>query len=207
MSETHEFLISQRHYDIIIKQAEANYPQESGGFLGGKGFLVQAVLPAFNLHGADKTDTFMVSSEDILRAHEFFAKHNLEYFAVYHSHPDAEPYPSPQDVATGQKFHFIVGLNPPAKPVFCAYQIHNRAITPLPFKIVPDKHFSVVDIHGKTTVQQMSPIPTPNKEDVARDPLSEAKLLGQLIDDIKQEKPHYPKLSPRGRESDFSTLA
>ena len=52
------FKITKRHYDTITKQAIDNLPQEVGGFLGGKEDVIQAILPMFNKHLFNKTDTF-----------------------------------------------------------------------------------------------------------------------------------------------------
>ena len=73
------FKITQRHYDIIIKQVKDNFPYESGGFIGGKGGLISAIYPVFNQDISNKKDVFAVYNEDIERAHLFFNKHGLEY--------------------------------------------------------------------------------------------------------------------------------
>ena len=103
-----QFKITQRHYDIIIKQSRDNLPQESGGFLGGKNGLIQAILPNFNMFEGNRTDTFGLTQEDMLRAHEFFQKHNLTFYGVYHTHPNGIPFPSTGDLKTNQKHHFIL---------------------------------------------------------------------------------------------------
>ncbi len=204
MSSPLEFRITQRHYDIIIKQALTNYPQESGGFLGGKDFLIQAILPTFNQYLFNKTDTFGVNSDDFQRAHEFFKKHNMSYYGVYHTHPNAAAYPSKQDIATGQKYHFIVGLRDTKRPEFLAYEIINSQPISVPLRLVNDKHFSVVDIQHHS--KEASQVPSKPNE-IKRDPLSEAAMLNQMIDNIKQDKKNYPKLDPLRDGSDFSTLA
>ncbi len=206
-----EFRISRRQYDIIVKQAVTNYPEESGGFLGGTELLIQAIMPVFNQHGEDKTGSYSVFSEDIIRAHDFFKKHNLTYYGIYHTHPDAPPTPSKQDIRVGQKYHFIVGLLDKNKPDFCAFEIINAESYQVPLIIVEDRHFSVIDIHAKSEApvsaevkQAMTSAAMP---DVARDPKSEAELLSQLIFNIKEEKKNYPKYRPLSDSSDFSTLA
>ncbi len=201
MSE--HFRISQRHYDIILKQAVDNLPQESGGFLGGKDRLIQAILPVFNQHMENKTDTYGVTSEDINRAHQFFAKHGLDYYGVYHTHPKGIAYPSKADINTGQKYHFIVGLQNPQNPIFAVYEIKALTPYPLPLEVLTNQQFNVLDIHNKSTYEP----PTPGAPVVKRDPQSEVNLLSNLISNIKQEKPAYEKLSPLKWDSDFSTLA
>ena len=65
-----EFSITQRHYDIIIKQVQQNYPYESGGFIGGKDGLISAIFPVFNQDYSGKTR--LQFPEDIQRAHCFW---------------------------------------------------------------------------------------------------------------------------------------
>jgi proteasome lid subunit RPN8/RPN11 len=207
-----EFRISQRHYDIILKQAVDNYPQEAGGFLGGKDHLIQAVFPVFNQVTADKTGEFGVTSDDIIRAHEFFKKHGLDYYGVYHTHPDAEAYPSKQDISIGQKYHFIVGLMDVNRPIFKAFEIRQMRPYAVPLVILADQQFSVLDIQSGASAAPQETVDEKIKraaqyDTVKRDPASEASLLHSLIENIRDEKVKYPKMPPQKRSSDFSTLA
>lgn len=198
------FRITQRHYNLIIKQAQANYPKESGGFIGGLDGEIKAVLPTHNLHLYDKTATFQITNEDIERAHLFFKKHKVEYFCVYHTHPNGAPYPSKADIDTGQKYHFIVGLADPENPVVNAYAIVGKQVIPIPIRIVADTSYSVVDIHAKADGS--------GKKKAAGelgDIFQEAAELTRLLEDMKNESLTYKKLDPKTGfdSSDFSTFA
>lgn len=211
--QTEPFVIFQRHYTLIIEQAKKNLPQESGGFLGGIDRTVKAVLPAFNKHLGNRTDTFGLTSEDIRRAHEFFEHHGLQYFGVYHSHPNGDPYPSVPDIQTGQRYHFIIGCRNPENPILAAYEIVKNQPQMVPIQLMSDKQISVVDIHQKAAGDAKSPGGKLGKKAVIQSPLV-APVLGDLhqimgvIDNITQAKPNvYPKLAPPTKGSDFSTLA
>ena len=206
------FVISQRHYNLIIEQAKKNLPQESGGFLGGTDRTVKAVFPAFNKHLGNRTDTFAITSEDIHRAHAFFEKHGLDYFCVYHSHPNGDPYPSVPDIQTGHRYHFIIGCRNPEKPILAAYEIVKNKPERIPIQIMSDKHISVVDIQNAAentgaqgekkakAAASKSPLLTPVLGDLQQ-------IMG-VVDNITKDKPNvYPKLAPPTRGSDFSTLA
>ena len=210
--QTDPFVISQRHYNLIIEQAKKNLPQESGGFLGGTGRTVKAVLPAFNKHLGNRTDTFAITSEDIHRAHAFFEQHGLDYFCVYHSHPNGDPYPSVPDIQTGHRYHFIIGCRNPENPILAAYEIVKNQPQRVPIQLMSDKQISVVDIHQKASEAASSGGKTGKKSDLTS-PLV-APVLGDLqhimgvIDNITKAKPNvYPKLAPPTKGSDFSTLA
>ncbi|MFC1771239.1 Mov34/MPN/PAD-1 family protein, partial [Candidatus Margulisiibacteriota bacterium] len=121
------FAITQRHYDLIVEQAQKNFPQEVGGFLGGnEEGQIQGILPLFNMFLFDKTGTFVITGDDLERAHGFFAKHNLQYYGLYHSHPQGAPYPSIADINSRQKYHFILGLSDINTPILNAFEVINK---------------------------------------------------------------------------------
>lgn len=200
MSTPSQFVFSKRHYDLIVKQALDNLPRESGGFLGGKNGTVLAVMPTYNQHSGNQTDTFGITSDDIQRAYEFFARNNVDYFGVYHSHPKGIAYPSKEDIQTGQHFHFIISLRNPKEPVLAAWEIINNEPHQVPIKIEQDSKYSVKDL--QTTGKK----PTISKP---IDPLMESvQQIGEVWDQWRQgQSPQYPKMDPKSRDSDFSTLA
>lgn len=195
------FQITKRHYDIITKQAADNFPTEAGGFLGGKDFVIKAILPIFNQHLANKTDTFAFTAEDVDRAHQFFAKHNLDYYGLYHTHPSGIPEPSQTDIDTGHKYHFIIGIpgKDPSKAVLRAFEVQRKTVIPLAMNILLQDVKSV-DLQSTPT---KSPMMLPQNT-----LLSEAQALGELLENIKNEKPQYKKDAPINTyKSDFSALA
>jgi len=199
------FRITQRHYNLIIRQGYDNLPQESGGFLGGKDFLIQAVLPTANQHLYNRTETFGLTSDDMSRSHVFFAKHNLEYYGVYHTHPKGIAYPSPQDISTGQKYHFIISYANDKQPELAVYEIFGLHPVRVPLTVIDNKGFQALDLQGtgKSDLKTQTLI----KPELARDPDSEAQRLSRLIQDIKYDQVKYPRLSSLRDGSDFSTLA
>jgi proteasome lid subunit RPN8/RPN11 len=211
--QTQPFIISERHYKLILDQAKKNLPQESGGFLGGTDRTVKAVLPAFNQHIGNRTDTFGLTSEDIRRAHEFFEHHGLTYFGVYHSHPKGDPYPSQADINTGQHYHFIIGCRNPEKLILAAYEIIHNQPERVPIQLMSDKHVSVVDIRDKAAERRATKEGSDTKSSkpqshVVTPVLGDLHQIMGVVDNITKSKPNvYPKLAPPIKGSDFSTLA
>ncbi|MBN3033624.1 MAG: M67 family metallopeptidase [Candidatus Saganbacteria bacterium] len=191
------FIITERQYNIIMQQAQACYPQESGGFLGGRDNTILGVLPIPNKHLYDRTGTFALSDDDIDTAYRFLVKHKLEYLGVYHSHPRGIPYPSEQDLAHHQKYLFIVGLQDRYNPDLYAWRVENGKVYQEDIKIISDIGVTVIDI--KTGKPQLS-------ESAGRGQLDR---LAEMIDEIiAGECPAYPKLDPKNWDaSTFSTLA
>jgi len=211
--QTQPFIISERHYNLILGQAKKNLPQESGGFLGGTDRTVKAVLPAFNKHEGNRTDTFGLTAEDIRRAHEFFEQHGLTYFGVYHSHPNGDPYPSRADINTGQHYHFIIGCRNPENLILAAYEIIHNQPERVPIQLMSDKQVSVVDIREKAAEGAAKKggagaTPAKPKSHVATPILGDLHHIMGVVDNITKSKPNvYPKLAPPIKGSDFSTLA
>lgn len=205
MSFIKEFRILKKHYETILKQGLDNYPQEVGGFLGGKDGTIMGIQPLFNTHLFNKTDTFEFTQEDVIRAHEFFKKHNLDYYGLYHTHPKGIAYPSKADIDTGHKYHFILSLRNQEKPDFRAYAIQNKQPIEVPLIKISDKGFSSKEELTQGVKKEVSALKgkMPNFEN------QEIEKLGGMIENLRNFKSNqYEKLPPKDAlGSDFSTLA
>src|SRR3989339_2273988 len=189
------FIITERQYNIIMQQAEACYPQETGGILGGRENTILGVLPIPNKHLYDRTQTFGLSQDDIDTAYRFLVKHKLEYLGVYHTHPKGIPFPSPQDLAHNQKYLFIVGLRDRRSPELYAWRVENKQVFAEDIKIISDFGATVIDIHTG------QPKLTENSAKEAAD-----KLAQDIDTMIAGKMPNYPKLEPGDWDaSSFST--
>jgi proteasome lid subunit RPN8/RPN11 len=181
-----------------MKQCQACYPQETGGFLGGRENTILGVLPTPNKHLYDRTEVFGLTQDDVELAHRFLAKHKLEYLGVYHSHPKGVPIPSEQDLAHHQKYLFIVGLQDRYNPELYAWRVEGRNVYQEDIKIISDVGVTVLDI--RTGQPQMS-------DNV---PKHEMDRIANMVDDLLVEgkEPEYKKMGPtKWDASTFSTLA
>jgi len=191
------FVITERQYNIIMKQAQACYPQESGGFLGGRENTILGVLPIPNKVVQSRNEVFGITADDIELAFRFLVKHNLEYMGIYHSHPRGIPFPSEQDLSHKQKYLFIIGLEDRYNPELYAWRVEGGRVFQEDIKIISDIGVTVIDITtGKPKLS----------ENTTRD---EMDKLAHIIDDyISGRSPEYKKLKPtRWDASNFSTLA
>jgi|GEM_PF-557600 len=195
------FVFTKRHYTTIMNQATDNFPHESGGFLGGYDGYILGILPTHNLETRKRETQFVITHDDIQRAHAFFRSHRMLFIALYHSHPNGAPYPSTEDINTGHRFHFIVAKVPNQSPIMNAWHIVNRTPKPIPIVIYPDDQFvtelpdAIKKKWGKATFQS--------------DPMLDgAAHLEQIKQSWQREqRPIYPRLDPISPGSDFSTLA
>lgn len=191
------FKITERQYGIIMKQAQAAYPQETGGILGGRENTILGVLPIANKLTQDRTETFGITSEDIERAYQFLVKHKLEFLGVYHTHPRGAPYPSDQDLSHNQKHLFIIGLKDRYNPELYAWKVQDGKICQDDIKIISDIGITVVDIAtGKPKLSENAP------------PEALDRLASMVDDLVAGKEPEYQKMRPtKWDASSFSTLA
>ena len=132
------FTITQRQYDIIMHQAQACFPQESGGILGGTGGRDPRHTAGFQQYLYDRTESFGMTADDIDRGSRFLEKNKLDYYGIYHSHPKGIPYPSKQDLSHEQKYQFIIGLADRYNPELYAWQVEKGEMTQVPIRIVDE---------------------------------------------------------------------
>ncbi|MFA6431754.1 MAG: Mov34/MPN/PAD-1 family protein [Candidatus Margulisiibacteriota bacterium] len=191
------FTITERQYNIILRQAEACFPQETGGILGGRENTILGVLPIPNKHLYDRTQIFAMTQDDIDTAYHFLVKHKLEYLGVYHTHPKGIPFPSAQDLSYNQKYLFIIGLQDRYNPELYAWKIEDGKVYSEDIKIMSDAGITVVDI--KTGKPKLS-------ENVSK---VEMDRIAQIIDDmIAGRETTYPKLETNKWDAaSFNTFA
>ena len=110
--------LSRGQLDQMIAQARADVPLETCGLLAGRGGHVTRVIPvpnvlhsrvAFRMGGQDLADAMMAC--------------DFEPLAIYHSHPQGPPVPSPTDVAESfypDSIYVIISLgqDPPSVRAF-----------------------------------------------------------------------------------------
>ncbi len=198
-----EFSIIQKHYDTIIKQGYDNLPYEAGGFFGGtpEG-VIMAILPIYNQHDDGRKDNFVFTSDMLISAHQFFKKHELIYYGLYHTHPTGVAYPSDADIASGQRFHFIISYQNRNVPILNAFEIINQKPHQISIKVISDKGFYTKDKNAtKKVKKRFSP---------QQSPVEDREDLEERIGNIITEQPNqYQKIEPRDdvKGSDFSTMA
>ncbi|MFC1559764.1 Mov34/MPN/PAD-1 family protein [Candidatus Margulisiibacteriota bacterium] len=190
------FTITNRQYELIMHQAQSCYPQESGGILGGREDVILGILPIHNKFLYDRTGTFGMDTDDIDRGYQFLAKHKLDYYGIYHSHPKGIPYPSKEDLSHGQKFIFIVGLADRHNPGLYAWKVEGKEITQVPIKIVDEQ-----------LVEQMFLSPSKPKIADAAHPDEFAKLQSIIMDIVKGKVKYEKEHANKWDHSSFSTLA
>ena len=49
---------------------------------------------------------------------------------MYHTHPTGVAYPSPEDIQSGQRFHFIICYENPKAPILNVFEIIAKPTSP-----------------------------------------------------------------------------
>ena len=206
------FKITRRHFDIIIKQGYDNYPEECGGFFGGKDNIVKALLPVLNkMEDNKRHDKFMVLKEDMERAYLFFQKHNLDYFGLYHTHPQGVSDPSAQDLKHFQKYLLIVSYQDFNKPDFAIWEVRNHQPFRCPIHIL--EAYDVKDIHASSLDESVKGVSDQEFKSESDKIIKNCvvqnwdELSLKLGGIIHEQENIYKKLPSHHPDSDFSTLA
>ena len=73
------------------------YPEEGCGFAAGRDVRVTEIIPITNsLHSQTR---YLMDPQGQIDAHVKMEDDGLDLLAVFHSHPESAPYPSPTDLA------------------------------------------------------------------------------------------------------------
>jgi len=90
-------ILSQDLLDQITAHASACLPEEACGLIGGTADRAVIALPITNeLHSPVR---FRMDPLEQLQAFLRFESEGLDLLAIYHSHPNGPPHPSPTDIA------------------------------------------------------------------------------------------------------------
>ncbi|NLO78767.1 MAG: M67 family metallopeptidase [Xanthomonadaceae bacterium] len=82
----------------LLELAQAAYPEEGCGLLLGVGARVEQVWALANA-AADRRRHYRLDPIEYMRAEQRADAAGLRVLGIWHSHPDAEPVPSAQDLA------------------------------------------------------------------------------------------------------------
>lgn len=195
------FTITQRQYELIMRQAQENFPFETGGILcGDNQGIIKGVMPLYNLAEGDQKRQFGITADDISRGFEFAQKHGLLFYGIYHTHPEGAPYPSDEDLKHNQRFLFIISLQNRYNPELAAFSVW-------PGGKVVQEEIKVINNNGLTVIDIVTGKPKLSDNVTAE----EMTKLNNLIEDIIEQKLKYPKLQPKNKfeayRSSFNTEA
>lgn len=119
------------HYQVlaIAQHARCEHPREACGLIAGNAERAVQIIPVPNV-AVDPEHCFEMDRAAFERAVSDIQCAGLRLIAIYHSHPNAEPLPSPADVACAAysgAVYLIVGLRG-LDVSLAAWRFHGRCV-------------------------------------------------------------------------------
>ena len=122
MSEVRELHLPRSLLEALIAHAREVYPEEACGLILGRGSRGTRILRGRNI-ASDPRHTFLLDPDTLIAQLEWEEK-GEHLLAIYHSHPQGPPYPSPVDArwaAYPDVPHLICSLRDPEHPEFAVW--------------------------------------------------------------------------------------
>jgi [CysO sulfur-carrier protein]-S-L-cysteine hydrolase len=120
----------------MIAHCRHELPHEGCGLLSGKNGIAESIWPMENMNRS--AISFSMNLNQIEKVFELMNKRNESLVGIYHSHPTAEAYPSPQDIAYNnypEVAHFIISFARSAnQPVVNCFQLKGNRVNSLTIK-------------------------------------------------------------------------
>jgi [CysO sulfur-carrier protein]-S-L-cysteine hydrolase len=120
----------------MIEHCRKELPLEGCGLLSGKNGIAESIWPMKNINRSP--NSFAMELNQIEKVLEQINNQHEELVGIYHSHPTAAAYPSPQDIAYNnypEVAHLILSFEWSAfLPDVKCYQLKGNRVTPLTIK-------------------------------------------------------------------------
>jgi proteasome lid subunit RPN8/RPN11 len=113
----------------ILDHAQAGYPEEVCGIIGGPPGRGEQLFRGSNVAAAPRV-AFEIDVATLARQIDL-ADAGLDLTAIYHSHPQGPEWPSASDVSGAyypSAVYLICSLRDPAHPVLRGYRIADRCV-------------------------------------------------------------------------------
>jgi [CysO sulfur-carrier protein]-S-L-cysteine hydrolase len=95
----------------MITHCRKELPMEGCGLLSGRKGIVESIWPMENMNRSP--NSFSMDLKQIRKVFDLINNQHEELVGIYHSHPTAKAYPSPQDIAYNnypEVAHFIISF-------------------------------------------------------------------------------------------------
>ncbi|MFO7245790.1 MAG: M67 family metallopeptidase [Thermaerobacter sp.] len=124
--------------DRMIAHARAEAPLEACGIVAGRDGRATRFYPTTNAE-ASRT-RYSVPPAELLRITREIESRNEVIYAIFHSHPETEAYPSATDIRLAfypDAYYLIASLADPERPVLRAFTIRDGRVTEHPIVEIP----------------------------------------------------------------------
>ncbi|MDZ4764909.1 MAG: M67 family metallopeptidase [Chloroflexota bacterium] len=125
------------HADQIVAHAQTEVPREACGLIiGTPDFHAVEIVPIPNA-AADPDHSYRMDERVLAAALTDADARGCSLIGIYHSHPNGDPLPSPDDIALAfypDTAYVIVGMKPP-QPRLAAWHIRYGQVEPISLHI------------------------------------------------------------------------
>jgi len=128
--------IPEQIYQAVLDHAQAGFPLEVCGILGGGGGAVSTHFPMTNTDASN--EHFMMDPKEQFAVVKALRAKGEEMVVIYHSHPESPARPSQEDIRlalTPNVYHLIVSLQEREPPVARAFKIGDGTVEPVEFTL------------------------------------------------------------------------
>ena len=125
-------------YNGLIEHAQAGFPLEVCGILGGSGDLISVAYPMTNTDASN--EHFMMDPREQFSVVKDLRAKGLTMMVIYHSHPESPARPSEEDIRlalTPDVSYVIISLSDPLQPDIKSFRIENGKVQSEPIEIIP----------------------------------------------------------------------
>ncbi len=128
--------LSEEKAKELVEHSKRECPDEACGILAGRGGKVGKVYQMASIDKSSKT--FFMDPREQLKIMKEITNSGLEMVGIYHSHIEAEPYPSARDVELAfypEVSYVIVSINDKNNPSIRSFKIMEGEISEEEVKI------------------------------------------------------------------------
>lgn len=116
--------------DELIRLVQASPQEEICGLMSRDRHGFWKCYPVPN-RAADRKHCFTLDAKTQIDAMRTMRHHGEELAAIYHSHPNSPPFPSPADIAQHEYpgvLYLIISLSARGKPTLRGFHIHEQTV-------------------------------------------------------------------------------
>ncbi len=96
--------LSHEQARAMIHHAQASYPAEACGLIGGQANTAHLLIPVTNV-AANPNSQFQMAAHELLQGLKTIEVAGFDLIGIYHSHPKSDPIPSSTDIQMAEKHY------------------------------------------------------------------------------------------------------
>lgn len=131
--------LKKEHYEAMLEDVISRVPEEACGLIAGINAVSEMVYIITNK--LSSPHRFRMDPEEQLQAFNDIESHNMELLAIYHSHPNGPPGPSPTDIIefAYPSTVYLIWSKVRNNWLCRGYMISNRSVQEIPVQVIEEE--------------------------------------------------------------------